>query len=114
MHHGHLVDIGHYGAVEMSPILVLYLVWTIELICHCSGGECDGGGHGSGCDILLVKGKVDSLLHMNSIMCWDAQKLWGEGVKGGRNGLGYFLGSLYIHARCPKENLQMSLSLPSR
>jgi hypothetical protein len=52
MHHGHLVDIGHYGAVEMSPILVLYLVWTIELIGHCSGGECDGG-HGSGCDILF-------------------------------------------------------------
>jgi len=66
------VDIGHYGAVEMSPILVLYLVWTIELIGHCSGGECDGG-HGSGCDILLVKGKVDSLLHMDSIICWDAQ-----------------------------------------
>ncbi len=54
MHHGHLVDIGHYGVVEMSPILVLYLVWTIELIGLCSGGECDGG-HGSGCDILLVK-----------------------------------------------------------
>ncbi len=54
MRHGHLVDIGHCGAVEMSPILVLYLVWTIELIGYCSSGECDRG-HGIGCDILLVK-----------------------------------------------------------
>jgi hypothetical protein len=55
MHHGHLVDIGHYGAVEMSPTLVLYTSHgQLNLLAICSGGECDGG-HGSGCDILLVK-----------------------------------------------------------